>query len=88
MTIEQFNELKQYKPIWEFFFKNFYLTSDHNIHGLAEWLSKNTGYAINMNCSGCKTDLLSYARNIYTDNKHYEQETQPEPKSIRKRKGN
>lgn len=70
MTKETFEQLKQYKPLWEFFYKNFYLTADHNIHGLAEWMQINTGHSTNTGCSGCVSDLIKMARNIYEEQKH------------------
>lgn len=65
MTRETLKELEQYKPIWEFYFKNFYTTSAHDIRGLAEFINKTTGHYTNTNCSGCIVDLIKTARNLY-----------------------
>lgn len=89
MTQETFNQLKTFKPIWEFYYSNFYVTSDHDLNGLAAWLKDNTGFSTDMSCNACKEQVIRMARNIYEDNaKQYEQETQPKPQGGRKRKGN
>lgn len=89
MTIEQYKQLETFKPIWEFYFKNFYLTSDHDLNGLAAWLKDNTGYSTDMNCSACKEQVMRMARNLYEENqKVYGKEIEPKPQSGRKRKGN
>lgn len=89
MTQETFKQLETFKPIWEFYFANFYVTSNHDLNGLAEWLKTNTGFSTDMNCNACKEQVIRLGRNIYEENKqNYEQETQPKPQINRKRKGN
>lgn len=89
MTIEQYKQLEIFKPIWEFYFKNFYLTADHDLNGLAAWLKDNTGYSTDMNCSACKEQVMRMARNLYEENqKVYGKEIEPKPQSGRKRKSN
>lgn len=88
MTLEQFNQLVTFKPIWEFYYSNFYVTANHDLNGLAEWLKNNTGFSTDMSCNACKEQVIRTGRNLYEENKQYEQETQPKPQSGRKRKGN
>jgi hypothetical protein len=89
MTQEQFNHLATFKPIWEFYFKNFYVTSNHDLNGLAAHLKETIGYSTDMNCNACKEQVIRLGRNLYEENqKNYEQETQPQPQVSRKRKGN
>jgi hypothetical protein len=89
MTQETFNQLKTFKHIWEFYYSNFYVTANHDLNGLAEWLKTNTGYSTDMSCNACKEQVIRMARNIYEENeKEYGKETQPQPQVSRKRKGN
>lgn len=69
MTLEQFKQLETFKPIWEFYFSNFYLQQSHNLNGLADWLKDNTGYSTDMNCNACKEQVIRIARNLYEENK-------------------
>ena len=88
MTLETFNQLKTFKYIWEFYYSNFYVTANHDLNGLAEWLKNNTGFSTDMSCNACKEQVIRMGRNLYEENKQYEQETQPKPQGGRKRKGN
>ena len=88
MTQETFNQLKTFKDIWEFYYSNFYVTANHDLNGLTEWLKNNTGFSTDMSCNACKEQVIRMGRNLYEENKQYEQETQPKPQGGRKRKGN
>jgi hypothetical protein len=90
MTQEQFNQLATFKLIWEFYFKNFYVTSDHDLNGLAAHLKETIGYSTDMNCSACKEQVIRLGRNIYEENQNnYENITtkaQPKQPTSNKRR--
>jgi hypothetical protein len=80
MTQETFKQLETFKPIWEFYFANFYVTSNHDLNGLADWLKTNTGFSTDMNCNACKEQVIRLGRNIYEENQK-EYGTQSEQES-------
>jgi hypothetical protein len=86
MTLEQFNQLATFKPIWEFYYKNFYVTSNHDLNGLAAHLKETTGFSTDMNCNACKEQVIRLGRNLYEENeKNYG--TQPKQESPKQRGG-
>jgi hypothetical protein len=86
MTQETFNQLKTFKHIWEFYYSNFYVTANHDLNGLAEWLKTNTGFSTDMSCNACKEQVIRMGRNLYEENeKQYG--TQSEQESPKKRRG-
>ena len=68
MTLDQFKQLVTFKPIWEFYYSNFYVTSTHDLNGLAEWLKNNTGFSTDMSCNACKEQVIRLGRNLYEEN--------------------
>lgn len=73
MTLDQFKQLETFKLIWEFYYKNFYVTADHNLNGLAAFLKDTIGFSTDMNCNACKEQVIRLGRNLYEENeKNYE----------------
>ena len=86
MSKETFNQLKTFKDIWEFYYSNFYVTSTHDLNGLAAWLKTNTGFSTDMSCNACKEQVIRLGRNLYEENeKQYG--TQPQQVGKTKRGG-
>ena len=90
MTLEQFKQLETFKPIWEFYYKNFYVTANHDLNGLAAHLKETTGFSTDMNCNACKEQVIRLGRNLYEENaKQYENitaEKQPKQSTSNKRR--